>query len=381
TGDFDRFYPTSVMETGRDILFLWVTRMVMLGLYATGEVPFKNVYLHGMVNDAHGKKMSKSKGNVVNPLEWTERYGTDALRLALTIGITPGNDGALSEKKVEGYRNFNNKLWNVARFILDKAGDDYSPSSPKVKSLADAWIVTKFSRENAAITDAIENYRFSEAGERVYSLLWNDLADWYIEASKTEANLDALVYGLETILKLTHPFAPFVTEAIWQNLPWQSRNLISEPWPEAGERHDSKTIQFEAIMALVSQIRTISSDLKLSKPTLLSKDDLINENRALIKRLARLGEIQPIEASRGLRVPGSVAAWLDIPDADIQNYQKQLASRRSETATYLKKLEAQLQNQAYLKGAPASLVKETKDRAEAAKLLLLQLDEQIKASQ
>jgi len=150
------------------------------------------------------------------------KYGTDALRLALTIGITPGNDGSLSEKKVESYRNFCNKLWNVARFIVDKAGAGYQPSKPVPASLPDHWILQRFSRENLAITKAIEAYRFSEAGERAYSLLWNDLADWYLEASKDQGNIGVLVYALETVLQLAHPFAPFVTEAIWQNMPWQS---------------------------------------------------------------------------------------------------------------------------------------------------------------
>ncbi len=379
TGDFDRFYPTSVMETGRDILFLWVTRMVMLGLYATDNVPFKNIYLHGMVNDSHGKKMSKSKGNVINPLEWTAKYGTDALRLALTIGITPGNDGALSEKKVEGYRNFANKLWNVARFILDKVESNYTPTPLAPVSLADAWVLSKFSRENAAITEAIENYRFSEAGERVYSLLWNDFADWYIEASKTEANMSVLVYCLENILKLTHPFAPFVTEAIWQNIPWQSHNLISESWPENGEQYAQKTQQFEMIMALVSYIRTISSDLALTKPTLLIKDSLLSENQSLLKRLARLGKVVAVQEGRGLRVPGTHNAWLDIDEATIKRYHDRLTSRRAEAALYLKKLETQLANKAYLSGAPAELITQTKDRVAVTKLLLLQLDEQIKA--
>lgn len=380
TGDYDEFYPSTVMETGRDILFLWVTRMVMLGLYATKEVPFKNIYLHGLVNDAHGKKMSKSKGNVIDPLEWTGRYGTDALRLALTIGITPGNDGALSEKKVEGYRNFANKLWNVARFILDKVGDE-QPPKPKPESLADYWILTTFSRENVAITEAIEQYRFSEAGERIYSLLWNDFADWYIEASKTEANSSVLVYCLEAILKLTHPFAPFVTEAIWQNIPWQSHNLISESWPEAGEHYQQKAQEFERIMALVSQIRTFASDLQLAKPNLLYNANFLQHHEDLIKRLARLNHIKQVGEGRGLRIPGEFDAWIDIDQATIKQFQIKLDSRRTEAALYLKKLEAQLSNKAYLDGAPKSVVAETKHRAEETKLLLLQLDEQIKINQ
>lgn len=380
TGDFDQFYPTSVMETGRDILFLWVTRMVMLGRYRTGEVPFKTIYLHGLVNDEHGKKMSKSKGNVINPLELTKKYGTDALRLALSIGITPGNDGSLGEKKVEGYRNFANKLWNVARFILDKAGDDYSPAPPKAETLADTWIMDTFSRENAAITKAIEDYRFSEAGERVYSLLWNDLADWYLEASKGTANTPLLVWCLENILKLAHPFAPFVTEAIWQEMPWQKQNLIVSQWPELKATSKEAT-QFTGIMALVSQIRSLKTELKVTKPVVAYlESSTLTENADLIKRLAGVGELQLTEKGSGLRIPVTeFDAWIQVDDDTLNSYRSSLETRLKEAGEYLKRLEGQLGNESYLKNAPSHLVEETKDRAKETKLLVSKLDEQLAA--
>jgi valyl-tRNA synthetase len=383
TGDFDRFYPTSVMETGRDILFLWVTRMVMLGIYRTGKVPFKTVYLHGMVNDAHGKKMSKSKGNVVNPLEWSGRYGTDALRLALTIGITPGKDGALSEKKVEGYRNFCNKLWNVARYILEKADSDYQPKEPRPTSLPDHWILQRFSRENLAITKAIEGYRFSEAGERVYSLLWNDLADWYLEASKSQLNLEVLTYCLDTILKLAHPFAPFVTEAIWQNMPWQKQNLITTAWPEPIKAETSTlAADFKKIMALVSQIRRLSSDLGLVKPKILClPDKLLDQNATLITQLARVGELQVVKQGRGLAVPSTdFSCWIDVDTATLASYRSALEHKRGEAGEYLKRLQVQLGNTSYLKNAPAELVQQTKDRITETELVVSKLDEQIRHS-
>lgn len=255
TGDFETFYPTTVMETGRDILFQWVTRMVMLGTYRTGKVPFENVYLHGLVNDAHGKKMSKSKGNVLNPLELTEEYGTDALRLALTIGITPGNDGALSNEKVKGYRNFCNKLWNVARFVLAKVPADYSPSQPEVTSNADHYMARELSEASDFVTEQIEAYRFSEAGQALYSLLWDKFADRYIEYSKSTLNPDMLATTLDTILRLLHPIAPFVTEAIWQELPWTDSQVMTEQWPNIQLSYDSsKADKFEReIIDLIAQ--------------------------------------------------------------------------------------------------------------------------------
>jgi valyl-tRNA synthetase len=255
TGDFDTFYPTTVMETGRDILFQWVTRMVMLGMYRTSKVPFENVYLHGLVNDAHGKKMSKSKGNVLNPLELTEEYGTDALRLALTIGITPGNDGALSNEKVKGYRNFCNKLWNVARFVLAKIPADYSPVQPQITSNADHYMARELSAASDFVTEQIEAYRFSEAGQALYSLLWDKFADLYIEYSKSELNPDMLATSLDAILRMLHPIAPFVTEAIWQELPWTDSQLITEQWPNIQLAYDGKKAdKFEReIIDLIAQ--------------------------------------------------------------------------------------------------------------------------------
>lgn len=255
TDDFDTFFPTSVMETGRDILFLWVTRMIMFSKFKTGKVPFKAVYLHGLVTDATGKKMSKSRGNVINPLDMTSQYGSDALRLALTIGITPGNDGAVSEEKIKGYRNFCNKLWNVARFTLSKLPADYSPTAPKLETNADHYMARELTQANDFVTKQIEAYRFSEAGQALYSLLWDKIADRYIEYSKNELNPDMLAASLDTTLRLLHPIAPFVTEAIWQELPWTDSLLISEQWPNVKLKYDStKADKFEReIVDLIAQ--------------------------------------------------------------------------------------------------------------------------------
>ncbi|HSH31729.1 MAG TPA: valine--tRNA ligase [Candidatus Saccharimonadales bacterium] len=395
TGDFDQFYPTSVMETGRDILFLWVTRMVMLGLYRTGRVPFKNVYLHGLVNDAHGKKMSKSKGNVINPLQFTAKYGTDALRLALTIGITPGNDGSLGEKKVEAYRNFCNKLWNVARYVLDKIEsvesqpfDKLRSGKSKVKSLelsptslADKWMLDTLSRATKIVTQSLDSYRFSDAGQAVYALLWDDFADWYVEASKSELNLPVLAAGLETILKLAHPFAPFVTEAIWQQIPWQTTHLITEQWPNMSYSYKPEMEQFESMKEVVIGARGLMADLAVTKPTMLYTDSAtIQTNQAIIKRLTGVGELKRVEQGRG--VPVSTLhdqCWLDVDAATVTAYRSSLQEKRTDQAHYLAKLDAQLGNKAYVKSAPPAVVAGTKERQAQAKALLSKLDEQIEA--
>lgn len=376
TGDFDQFYPTSVLDTGRDILYIWVTRMIMMGLYRTGKVPFHTVYLHGMVTDEYGKKMSKSKGNVINPLDLTAEYGTDALRLALTIGISPGNDGELSNRKVEGYRNFCNKLWNVARFILDKAAS-YSPAQPGPKNLADHWILSRISDTTEVATAAIDKFDFSAAGQAVYALLWDDFADWYIESSKVETNLSVLVYGLETILKLLHPFAPFITEAIWQEMAWQKDNLITTDWPEPIHSDSRSAAIFEEIRLVVSETRSLISDLGLQKPKLVtSNQDLIAQS-ALISKLANT-TVEKSEQGRGLPlVTTKLAVWLDLDDDKIAQRlddlkkQKQFQTGRGERASEL------LKNPGFTAKATYEAKQLQTEIVAEAKLLTARLDEQI----
>ncbi|MDQ5943287.1 MAG: valyl-tRNA synthetase [Patescibacteria group bacterium] len=277
TGDFDQYYPTSLMATMRDILYLWVTRMIMLGIYKTGEVPFKTVYLWGSVNDAEGKKMSKSKGNVLDPLELTQEFGTDALRLALVIGITPGTGGSLSQEKVQGYRNFCNKLWNVARYTLSKTESISDISEILLENPADHWMSSKLNTAITKITQSIERYNYSSAGQSAYSLLWDDLADQYIEYSKTSTNPTMLAYSLDTVLRLLHPFAPFVTEAIWQQLPWRDTILISEQWPNVYLEPDgTQAKKFEK--EIISILAEKQSNIDETKIVKLKKEIATKQN-------------------------------------------------------------------------------------------------------
>ena len=238
--DYHNFYPTTVMETAYDILFFWVARMVMLGLYRTGAVSFPTVYLHGLVRDASKQKMSKSKGNVVNPLSVMQEYGTDALRLALVIGNTPGTDLALSLDKVRGYKHFANKLWNITRFVLERFNEAPVTGAPTLTIGDSAWLAS-LSSLTQEITEDIEHYRFHLAGEKLYHYVWHSFADKMIEECKArfknssdEDEMSAhytLVVTLVTILKLLHPFTPFVTETIWQRIPEQLRSLTGKDSP------------------------------------------------------------------------------------------------------------------------------------------------------
>ena len=223
---FKEFYPTDVMETGHDLIFKWVPRMVIFGLYLANKAPFHTVYLHGLVNDAWGKKMSKSKGNVINPLTLTKKYGTDALRMALIVGNTPGTDLALREDKVKGYKNFANKIWNITRFVLSQ-----EKSGKLDKALTD-----EFDALAKDITGDMENYRFYMAGEKIYHYVWHRFADEIIEKSKKDPELlSTIYYLLENCLKLLHPFMPFITEEIWSHFAKATRDkselLMIQPWP------------------------------------------------------------------------------------------------------------------------------------------------------
>ncbi len=378
--DMSRFYPTSVMATMRDILYLWVTRMIMFGIYREGAVPFRQVYLWGAVNDAHGKKMSKSKGNVINPLVMTEKFGTDALRLALTIGVTPGTGGSLSEEKIQGYRNFCNKLWNVARFILGQLPADYSPASPEAKTLADKWLLGKLGSTVESVGSDIENFRLSEAGSSVYSFVWNDFADWYIEASKGEANLDLLVHVLEAVLKLIHPFAPFVSEAIWQKMPWQKQNLIISAWPKAKADYTHEVGEFESLKELILSIRSTKTALGVGKIPAITTSQKLHEQSDLIKRLSQLESLEVIRKGSGLRVAHpEYDLWLQVDQETIQSYISKLKEQQSEKQKYVDSIEKRLGNQSYVDNAPVEIVDESRARLDEAKRVLLVLDEQIQA--
>lgn len=248
-GDFDYYYPTSVMETGYDILPWWVCRMAMLGLYVTRQVPFTTVYLHGLVRDAKGQKMSKSKGNVINPLKMVDQYGADALRFSLIFGTAAGNDQSLSEDKIRGMRNFANKLWNIGRF-LNMNIDEYKKTTGRdlpwyddvmhkqLKDAHDKRIISEFNMMKAAVNKNMENYRYSDAAKKIYDFTWHRIADVHLEKNKErfktgdEQALAILRHLLMNILKLLHPFMPFVTESIYQKIPgWNGVPLIITTWP------------------------------------------------------------------------------------------------------------------------------------------------------
>lgn len=379
-GELARFYPTSVLETGHDILYPWVARMIMLGLYATDKVPFKEVYLHGLVLDAKGQKMSKSKGNVINPMEAVAEYGSDALRLGLIASRSAGQNQAFTTSKVVAGRNFCNKLWNVARFIEGKLGEGYKPTQPEPKSLADHWIIRELSNAATDIDQQMANYRFAEAGEIVYHAVWDSVADWFIEASKSEENTPMLAWVLDTSLKIAHPFAPFVTEAIWQSLDWHNDLLVLAAWPESTTYDEIAAAEFERLQKLVAEARYVMAELPGNEryEIVYQNDSLLADNEQLIVHLARLKGMKHVDQPTGLRLAASGReAWLTVSEEILYEHQTNLEVRLSEARQFVKTLEARLANEAYLSKAPEHLVEESRSQLEAQKIMIDRLEAEL----
>lgn len=402
--DLKRFYPTSVMETGFDIFRAWVARMIMLGLYISDEVPFKDVYLHGLVNDEHNQKMSKSKGNVINPMTIVDEYGADAMRLGIIANRSAAMSQAFSTATVVAGRNFCNKLWNIARYVESTTSSEnpnqsfdatvfdseellstisespqqvepfensnHNNSSTKkecneeigVDSLADCWVFYRLNQAREQVDKMIKEYRFSEAYETVYHVVWDDVADWYIEATKLGGG-ENLKTVLEYILKLAHPFAPFVTETIWQSLHDDVKDttlLILQQWPEKIETNQADFETFEEIKKVVNEVRNIKAETGQSKGSLaVPGDGLVVDNADLIKHLARLDEIVVDGEAGGIQLSNADAKFV-ASEEEIKKYNDKLDAKLANLKNEILKLEARLDNRSYVENAPKKLVEETK---------------------
>ena len=253
TGELEHFYPTSVLVTGRDIIFFWVARMIFMGLEFMQDVPFHEVFIHGLILDSLGRKMSKSLGNGVDPIEVIDNYGADTLRFMLITGNTPGNDIRFRFERLEGTRNFANKIWNASRFVMMNLTDYAGGGNEIPPALEDRWIISRFNKTAKNVTYNLENYELGEAARYLYEFIWGEFCDWYIELVKerlhgkeTEESRKraqyTLAYVLSNTMKLLHPFMPFITEEIWQHLPHEGMSIMVSPWPEGKEDlYDEKT--------------------------------------------------------------------------------------------------------------------------------------------
>ncbi len=375
-GDLAKFHPTQLMETGYEIITLWVSRMIMMSLFAVGEVPFETVYLHGMVLDKHGKKMSKSKGNGIDPLDVVKAYGADAVRLSLLIGVTPGTDFRMSEDKIGAYRNFVNKFWNISRFILlNIEAPQADLTRPSGTTLFDQWILTKLDNLIVTVSASLDKYDFAVAGEQLQKFTWDDLADWYLEVAKVEgAKESVLNYILNTLLKLWHPFMPFVTEAIWQEVYQGESLLLVERWPE-GKKHAPKALSsnIELIQKIIIGIRNARSANKLEPSQAVKAviyasqhQKLLQEHEEIIRNLrTSVGELEIKDKGEAPEqaiyfCEAGVEIYL-VAQIDKDKEKFRLEKEFVKLEEYITILEAKLSDEEFLTKAPKILVE--KERA------------------
>ncbi len=367
--DFKTFYPLSLMETGGEILYPWVSRMLMLGLYVTGEIPFEAVYIHGYVLAEDGAKMSKSIGNVINPVEVIDKYGSDALRMGIIASRAPAINRGYDNRKVEDARNFANKLWNVARYIEDRVGDEHGTGIPTPQNDADHWALKRVAETADAIAVHLDNYRFAEAYDTLYHFVWDDFADWYIEASKAEENRSLLAYMLQAILQIAHPFAPFVTETIWQTLAWADEPILAKSkWPNVPAADKKRAAAFDDIKQIVSETRAIMKAVGVNTTVLyFTSAPVIKDNRELIGRLAHLTDIAEDDMIPGIKLTGTrYDVRLDISEDKTKAYAQKLSEQAVEAATAVKRLNERLGNKQYVANAPEAVVAQTRSQLEEA---------------
>lgn len=385
--DFKNFHPTNVLETGYDILFFWVARMIIMTTYATNDIPFKDVYLHGLVLDEHGKKMSKSKGNVIDPLNMIEKFGTDATRLSLIIGSTPGNDMKLSEEKIEGLRNMVNKLWNISRYITQTVGIDKGEIKKENLTAADYEIILKAEFLVNEVSKDLKNYRFSKAAEHLRGFSWDDFADWYLEATKFDNSTEkkkVLTLILSDLLKLWHPFIPFVTEAIWEQ--FNDSLLLIEKWPSSKKyqgllKHSKETTLFHEMKKIISEIRNIRATYKVAPDKKIEViiyagklTEFIHSQEHLIKNLKTgIEKLTITESGDELKnavyvSSGEVEIYVPLEGlVDTEKEKKRLNEELKTTEKYLLSIENKLKNKAFTQNAPKKIVEAEKEKAGLAK--------------
>ena len=404
--DYNYFYPTNTLVTGYDIIGFWVSRMIFSGLAYTGKAPFDTVLIHGIVRDSQGRKMSKSLGNGIDPLEVIAQYGADALRFMLLDGSTPGNDMRYSEKKVEAARNFANKLWNATRFVLMNLPEDFQPGLPEESKLdmSDKWVLTKLNQVAGAMTDNLDHFEMGLAAAKINSFIWDVYCDWFIEIAKPRLNSgDAeqadtarrvLVYVLDKALKLLHPFMPFITEELYQALPGSAETIMTQSWPTFDEAHNwaEEEEAFEKVMDYIKAVRTMRTEMNVHPA---KKTSMIIETadpapfrnaEVYLAKFAFATDVTFTEKYEGstdgmVQVSTHTARGF-IPMMELIDREKELARLNKEKAKAEKELamfENQLANPKFVERAPAALVEEIRAKRTNSQSKLANIEQSIKA--
>ncbi len=392
TEDLKYFYPTNLLVTAHDIIFFWVARMIMMGLHFMKEIPFENVYIHTLVRDIHGQKMSKSRGNVIDPLLMIDEFGADALRFTLAILAVPGRDVYLSEKRIAGYRDFCNKIWNASRFILMNL-EGFEGEEPSDNfSLADEYIMSRYNSLIEKVTDSHESYNFSQAAQELYSFFWDDFCDWYIEISKISLYHGSeqerkrvqwiLTHILNGFLRLLHPIMPFITEEIWQLLPHKGESIMISPYPEREKKwiNEKAERKMEIVKAVVRGVRSIKSSLSipLSKKVDVylktpdgERETLLKEYSSYVSFLARanvkeVGKAVKKLPNSALSVEGGVEICIPLGDViDFEREKERLSKKLSQINEEMEKTQRKVNNEDFLKRAPSSIVEKEKEKFKA----------------
>ncbi len=404
TPELDYFYPTSVLVTGYDIITFWVSRMIFSGMEQMKQRPFDTVLIHGLVRDSQGRKMSKSLGNGIDPLEIIDQYGADALRFSLVTGNSPGNDMRFYTERVEANRNFANKIWNAARFVLMNLEID-DLTLPEHLELEDRWILSKYNTLVREVTNNIESYELGVAAGNLYDFIWDSFCDWYIELTKTRLNNreDAaaregaqrvLAYVLSNTLKLLHPFMPFITEEVWQALPHEGESIMISPWPEYREdlAFAEDETAMETVMAAIRAIRNRRAEMgvppsRRARLTIATaQPEIFRAGSAYISRLASASELEIVEKSPentdGEVIIVTDAATMYLPLRELVDREAELArlaKERKNAEADLARTEGKLANAGFTSKAPANIVEQERRKAERLRDLIAKIDESIKA--
>ena len=404
--DLKKFYPTDVLVTGYDIIFFWVARMIFSGCEHTGKTPFHTVLIHGLVRDNQGRKMSKSLGNGIDPLEMIDKYGCDALRMNMVTGNSPGNDMRFYVERCEAMRNFANKLWNASRYVMMNLSEGAVNALPEASKLeiADKWVLSKLNSLIAEVTENMDKYELGVAIQKIYDFIWDIYCDWYIEMTKArlfsddadrkQTAISVLVYVLDQVLRLLHPFMPFITEELWQSIPHEGDALIAADWPVYSDAlaFKAEEDQMESVMAAIRAIRNRRTEMnvppskKAALQILSAKPQIFREGEGFLQRLAYADEVTLLDAEPanldGMVTITTVDAKLYIPMGQLVDVQKELeriAKELEAARKFLASLEGKLSNEKFVSRAPEAVVNAEREKAAKQRDLIAQLTQSLDA--
>ncbi len=401
TEDLRNFYPTDLMSTGFDIIFFWVARMIMMGLKFAGDIPFRTVYINGLVRDFKRRKMSKSEGNIIDPLEMIDKHGTDALRFTMAALAIPGADISLSEERMAGYRAFANKIWNASRFVLMSIESDGYQIKEDELTLADRWIRSRMTKVIGDLNAALEEYKFYEAADRIYHFIWHEFCDWYIELVKpalkenNKTSEAVLVNSLDQILRLLHPFLPYITEEIWQHLPVSGKSLAVASFPGVDEalKDQNAESEMDFLQEVIVGVRTIRAENKIPPKQKIelwikkprgSERQIIHRNQDYIKTLANIHQVEiedrfPEKKNILKGIAGSLEIAISIEERfiDLHQERQRLEKELKKIKLDIERIETRLQNTNFLNRAPKDVIKEAKDRTQELQIKKTKIEESL----